>query len=292
MTNELTNRESKELSADINVITAEINAYQRVAGEAIFEIGRRLKSVRENPKKYGFEGYRDWERWCEEELGMTRRNANRFIKVVDRFGDTGVPTLPNTMSVLYELTSFTDEQLKQEYELPNGEKKKPVDMSRRQIEELKRQLRQAEKQAEVERRERERLEKEKDAERSERERLEDELEKTSKIEVRTEYVEVENVPQDYEEIKQENAKLRRKFGDGKTRVIDDEARREFYQDFANDLDYIVGKYGSIVFDGDKIKEFGSSDVEYASKVNNFDEFWKRYVRTVIEDQTIINAEGF
>src|SRR5690625_2376355 len=131
---------SHKLSTDINVITAEINAYQRVAGEAIFEIGRRLKGVRDNPEKYGFEDYRDWGRWCEEELGMSRRNANRFIKVVDRFGDTGVPTLPNTMSVLYELTSFTDEQLEQEYELPNGEKKKPVDMNRRQIEELKRQL--------------------------------------------------------------------------------------------------------------------------------------------------------
>jgi len=62
MANELTSREPRELSTDINVITAEINAYQQVAGEAIFEIGRRLKGVRDNPEKYGFEGYRDWER--------------------------------------------------------------------------------------------------------------------------------------------------------------------------------------------------------------------------------------
>src|SRR5690625_4926220 len=64
------------------------------------------------------------------------------------------------MSVLYSLTDFTDEELGQEYELPDGTRKKPVDMSRRQIEELKRRLRQAEKQAEAERRERERLEQE------------------------------------------------------------------------------------------------------------------------------------
>ncbi|WP_309243102.1 hypothetical protein [Bacillus cereus group sp. BfR-BA-01309] len=37
-----------ELSNDINVITAEIKDYQRVAGEAVFEIGRRLRYVKEN----------------------------------------------------------------------------------------------------------------------------------------------------------------------------------------------------------------------------------------------------
>src|SRR5690625_112658 len=161
--NELTNTSNHELSSDINTITAEINAYQRVAGEAIFEIGRRLKGVRENPEKYGFEGYRDWERWCKESLNMTRGNANRFIKVYNRFveeSDAAVHRLPNAMSVLYSLTDFTDEELGQEYELPDGTRKKPVDMSRRQIEELKRQLRQAEQQAEAERKERERLEQE------------------------------------------------------------------------------------------------------------------------------------
>lgn len=45
--------EVQTLSNDIHVITAEINAYQRIAGEAIFEIGRRLHEVKYNPKKFG-----------------------------------------------------------------------------------------------------------------------------------------------------------------------------------------------------------------------------------------------
>ena len=156
MANELTSREPKELSTDINVITAEINAYQRVAGEAIFEIGRRLKHVKENDLAHG-----EYERWVQDEAQMSPGQARKFVKVYERFSKRSPGNeLPNSMTVLYELTSFTDEQLEQEYELPDGTRKKPVDMSRREIEELKRRLRQAEKHAEAERKERERLEQE------------------------------------------------------------------------------------------------------------------------------------
>lgn len=47
------------MSDDINVITAEINAYKQMAGEAIFEIGRRLKEVRDNPGKFGLPAGKD-----------------------------------------------------------------------------------------------------------------------------------------------------------------------------------------------------------------------------------------
>lgn len=169
MTNDITRRESAELSTDINVITAEINAYQRVAGEAIFEIGRRLHSVKYNPKEYGLPEGKDkhgntivargyWGEWLES-VNIHERQSQRMIKIFERFSKaTPVSDLPKSFSVLYELTSFTDDELTQEYELPSGEKKKPVDMSRRQIEELKQQLKETEQQAEAERKERERLE--------------------------------------------------------------------------------------------------------------------------------------
>ncbi|WP_244188485.1 DUF3102 domain-containing protein [Paenibacillus kribbensis] len=76
------------LSSDLPTLTAEINAYKRVAGEAIFEIGRRLKHVRDEPSKYGLSGYRDWERWCAEECDTSRSSANKLISAYEQFGAT------------------------------------------------------------------------------------------------------------------------------------------------------------------------------------------------------------
>ena len=123
------------------------------------------------------------------------------------------------------------------------------------------------------------LEKERDIERKERERLEQENEELSN-----------NMAEEFDEIKKENETLKRKYGEEGARVIDDKERVEFYQEFANDLDYVMKKYGSIIFDGEDLKRFGNTDVEYAEKVNEFNDFWKKYVRTVMSEQTIINME--
>lgn len=131
MTNELRSVDSHELSTDINTITAEINAYQRVAGEAIFEIGRRLKHVKENDLVHG-----EWAKWLET-INMKPRQAQRFTKVFERFGKTTPGShFKLGMSVLYELTEFDDEELEEPHEMPDGSTKKLTEMSRRQIEEL------------------------------------------------------------------------------------------------------------------------------------------------------------
>lgn len=40
-----------QLSKDINILTAEINSYKQLAGQSIWEIGRRLNYVKENDEE-------------------------------------------------------------------------------------------------------------------------------------------------------------------------------------------------------------------------------------------------
>lgn len=61
----------------MNVITAEINSYKQVAGQAIFEIGRRLKHVKENDLVHG-----EWIKWLSS-INMDRSEAHRYIQVTE-----------------------------------------------------------------------------------------------------------------------------------------------------------------------------------------------------------------
>ncbi|WP_278276396.1 DUF3102 domain-containing protein [Staphylococcus epidermidis] len=70
-----------QLSNDLPVIEQEINFFQKRAGESIFEIGRRLKHVKEKDLVHG-----DWSEWCKK-IGMSRNQANKFIKVSEEFSN-------------------------------------------------------------------------------------------------------------------------------------------------------------------------------------------------------------
>ncbi|PFK48633.1 hypothetical protein COJ14_25360 [Bacillus cereus] len=142
-----------ELSNDINVITAEINAYQRVAGEAIFEIGRRLSIVRDTPERYGFNGFRDWEIWCTETLNITRRQANKYVRVYRKFDGkkiSGKSTSRFSLDALNILTSVDDEDQERPHTIPStGETKTVDEMTVRELREVKKALRQAEEDKQI-----------------------------------------------------------------------------------------------------------------------------------------------
>lgn len=148
-----------ELSADINVITAEINAYQRVAGEAIFEIGRRLKHVKENDLAHG-----EFGKWHEKEFGFNRSVAAKFMKVVEELPSSKVSTLTHFgLSALHIIATLPPEQREQPHTIPStGETKTVDEMTVRELREVKKALKQAEQERDAERKERERLEKETD----------------------------------------------------------------------------------------------------------------------------------
>ncbi|WP_257009920.1 DUF3102 domain-containing protein [Evansella halocellulosilytica] len=64
-----------------NVITAEINSYKQIAGRAIFEIGRRLKHVKEHDLAHG-----EWTRWLES-VDIVPQTARKLIQAHEQFSN-------------------------------------------------------------------------------------------------------------------------------------------------------------------------------------------------------------
>ena len=126
---------NNDLSTDINVITAEINAYQRVAGEAIFEIGKRLKHVKENDLAHG-----EWGRWLTESAKMSSGQARKFITVADEFGENRSTWNDLGLQALYLIATMSEEQREQHHTLVSGETKTVDEMTVRELREVKAEL--------------------------------------------------------------------------------------------------------------------------------------------------------
>lgn len=123
-----------ELSHNLTTVTTEIKAYQSIGGQAIFEIGRRLKWVKENDLAHG-----EYMKWLKESVNMNPTTAQRFVKIASE--------LPNRYSstdlgwkVLYEIATMPPEERDNPQQLDSGETKKPDEMTVRELRETKRKL--------------------------------------------------------------------------------------------------------------------------------------------------------
>src|SRR5690625_4480833 len=114
-----TTEKTETLSEDINTITAEINAYQRVAGEAIFEIGRRLKYVKENDLAHG-----EFGKWLDE-IGVNDRVARMMMKVADELESKRSTYSEMGMNALYQIATLPPEHREAEHTTTKGETKTP-----------------------------------------------------------------------------------------------------------------------------------------------------------------------
>lgn len=117
--------------------TAEINAYQRVAGEAIFEIGKRLKHVKENDLAHG-----EFGNWLES-VRIDERVAQMMMKVSSELPKTSTYS-DLGMNTLYHIATMPEYERTKPHELPDGTVKTPDEMTVRELREVKKALREAE----------------------------------------------------------------------------------------------------------------------------------------------------
>ena len=149
---------------------------------------------------------------------MNKSQASKFIKVSEEFSEIS-PGKNLGLTVMYELATLPNDIREEPQELSNGEVKKPSDMTRKELEDLKRQLKQrdeqnAQLQSQVEQ-----------AQRSEsiaRKQLEDAENREPEV------VEKYTEPEDYQKHKNMNEHL--------------ESEREYYKNLADDFRNEVKRY--------------------------------------------------
>lgn len=273
------------LSDDLSVITAEINAYQRVAGEAIFEIGRRLKHVHDKKLAEKRGGWTSWLR----EIGMSTSQADRFVKIFKEYDSGKLPHVGNIgFRVLYEIATLPEPERTKPHTIPStGEVKTVDEMTVRELREVKKALKEAQQEKELAERRAKQAEQraqiaQRDAEilRNTIESIED---KTPEIEYRTEYIEVEVEKEPNE--KPYGVKL----------------SGEIYNAF-DELSEWQKKYSWILTDLEEFRLLVETNPDFAREFNRLNKFWKQMsnafdsvtVKGVVngekENKNVIDAE--
>ncbi|WP_063410308.1 DUF3102 domain-containing protein [Staphylococcus succinus] len=125
-----------QLSDDLTTIETEIKSYQNIAGQSIFEIGRRLKHVKENDLAHGQFG-----KWLET-VNLNQNVANKMMKIASTKKLNYATSHNLGMQALYEIATLPEPERTIEHETSNGETKTPDEMTVKELRELKKQLKQ------------------------------------------------------------------------------------------------------------------------------------------------------
>jgi len=163
------------LSNNLSQIELEIRHHQKLAGESIWEIGRRLNHVKENNLTHGQFG-----EWIEKQ-GIKIREAQRFMKVAKEVPNT--TTLSHLgATALYLITTLPEEEKQEQIEKIEQGDTPTV----RELQEVKKKLRLKDQALEA---------------------VKGELERTRLVKPTEKVIEKEVIPDDYKATQELNKRL-------------------------------------------------------------------------------------
>jgi len=168
-----------KLSDNLQQIELEIQHHKNIAGQSIWEIGRRLNHVKENDLTHG--EFMDW----VAKQGIEQTAANRMMKIAEELPNSA--TLHNLgTSALYLIATLPEEERDVEHITVGGETKTADEMTVRELQELKKKLKETDSQ----------LEQAKKSEQIAIEQLE--REQSKEPEIIEKEIEIERIPDDYD----------------------------------------------------------------------------------------------
>lgn len=204
------------LSNDLTQLTTEIESYRTIGNKSIWEIGRRIKWVKENNLTHG-----NYIKWLDS-IGMDRGLATKFITIANELSNDSTYNHLGT-NALYLIATMPEEERDQPQQLDSGEVKKPDEMTVRELREVKRKFK---------------LLQEENADKDlQIKRLNNRPEPEPKVIEKT--VTKEVTPSDYDELKREasitsdlrqrNSQTQQEMDDIKSQLEKAKADAEFYQ---------------------------------------------------------------
>ncbi len=215
--------ELQPLSNDLTTITTEIKTYENMAGQAIFEIGRRLNWVKKHDMVHG-----NFINWLKS-VNLTKDAAERFMKVDSELSNDGTYRHLG-ISALYLIATMPSEERNKPQQLSNGETKKPKDMTVRELRELKKQFNAQKQELADSKAENADLQTENSNMRKQQVELNQRLAAKNEPKVVEKTVTKEVKPEDYDDMKRQVKELKQDKAKLAKRIDDQQAEIDSYKD--------------------------------------------------------------
>ncbi|WP_226956109.1 DUF3102 domain-containing protein [Staphylococcus saprophyticus] len=104
----------------------------------MFEIGRRLKHVKENDLVHG-----EFINWVENSLNMDRTTASKFMKISKELSNDE-PVQHLGFKALYQIATIPEDKREEKHKTSSGEMKNSYEMTTKEREDFKRHQRKLE----------------------------------------------------------------------------------------------------------------------------------------------------